>query len=188
IQNKQQRNDSCEVEEMVLIRYLLLFGVRKLYEDDDSSMSVGEYIINELKEDELKMVNPHMDRILNEFIEQRNSAHFNPEKFFIGHTDPHICNLVANILSEQYELSKIWTTKENVMVSEDMLLTELLPKIVDNYKMRRLEMMSGEANNKILEMQSCGNEEELINWLKKKNAIDRIRTKLNQKLRRTGIK
>ena len=49
----------CEIEEMVLTRYLLLFGDLELYEEKQDeitySVSVGEYIIRELSEDDLEL-------------------------------------------------------------------------------------------------------------------------------------
>ena len=50
--------------------------------------------------------------------------------------------MAANILSEPYELSKIWYKMDSFVETEQMKLGELLPKILDNYKMRRVEMLS----------------------------------------------
>lgn len=52
----------CDIEESVLIRYLLLFGDSELYEEERNgymrSVSVGEFIIRELAEDDLELLNP----------------------------------------------------------------------------------------------------------------------------------
>lgn len=182
----------CETEESVLIRYLLLFGNQELYEEKRDngtySVSVGEYIIEELGEDELEMFNPGFCEIQKEYRAHYKTTGFIPAKFFIGHTDPTISSIAADILSEPYELSKMWTEKESSVVKEESLFSELLPKIVDNYKMRRVEIMTRQADNKILELQNSGNGEEILTWIKKKNAINRIRARLNEKLGRTGVK
>lgn len=73
------------------------------------------------------------------------------------------------------------------MRTEEMMLGELLPKIVDNYKMRRVEMICREADNKILELQKSGSPE-ILEWIKKKTAYDKLRARLNDKLKRTGVK
>lgn len=56
------RMTPCDTEEMMLIRYLLMFGMHGLYEEERNGqvcvVTVGEYIINELAEDELMMMNP----------------------------------------------------------------------------------------------------------------------------------
>lgn len=183
--------NTCEIEEMVLIRYLLLFGDLELYEDIRDgvprSISVGEYIIQELGEDELELFNPGLHKIQEEYKNHYKTPGFIPAKYFIGHTDPRVSSIAANILSEPYELSKMWQAKDVSAITEETLLSELLPKIVDNYKMRRVEMLTHETDNKILELQKSGDIDELITWLKKKNTINTIRTRLNEKLRRTGV-
>ncbi len=181
----------CEIEEMVLVRYLLLFGDIELYEESREgvtySVSVGEYIIRELCEDELELFNPGLRKIQNEYRKHYKTAGFIPAKFFIGHTDPSVSSIAANILSEPYELSKMWKAQDPASGSEENILSELLPKILDNYKMRRVEILTHEADDKILELQKSGNTEEILFWIKQKNAINAIRLRLNEKLHRTGV-
>ncbi len=183
------RMTSCETEEMMLIRYLLMFGMHGLYEEEREGgvcvVTVGEYIINELAEDELMMMNPKFQEIQQEYRQHYKNGEFVPTKYFIGHPDPEICSVVADILSEPYELSKIWTAKDTDVRTEEMLLSELLPRIVDNYKMRRIEIMCRQADDKILECQNAGDFEQLVEWVKKKNTMVKVRARLNQKLKRT---
>lgn len=179
----------CDTEEMMLIRYLLMFGSEELYEEEREGMvyseSVGEYIINELAEDELLLLNPKLREIQNEYRQHYKTPDFLPVKYFIGHPDPEISSIVADILSEPYELSKIWAVKDASARSEEMMLVELLPKIVDNYKMRRIEMMCKEADDQILACQNAGNFAQLVEWVKKKNTMIKVRVRLNEKLKRT---
>ena len=176
---------------MMLIRYLLLFGEMELYREEKDGesygVSVGEYIIRELLEDELEMLNPRFQEIQKEYRENSKKPDFVPSKYFIGHPDVNVSTTVANIICEPYELSKIWTLKDVSMRTEEMMLGELLPKIVDNYKMRRVEMICREADNKILELQKSGSPE-ILEWIKKKTAYDKLRARLNDKLKRTGVK
>lgn len=181
----------CEIEEMVLIRYLLLFGDLELYEEKQEnttySITVGEYIIRELNEDELELFNTGLRKIQQEYQSHYKTTGFIPAKFFIGHADPSVSSIAANILSEPYELSKMWKSQESAMGSEENLLSELLPKILDNYKMRRVEILTHEADDKILELQEKGDNDEIMYWIKKKNSINTIRIRLNEKLHRTGV-
>lgn len=179
----------CDTEEKMLIRYLLLFGGQELYEEDRDglvySVSVGEYIINELAVDDLEMLNPRFKEIQGEY--RRNSAEpgFIPAKYFAGHSDPDLCAMVADILSEPYELSKLWTLKDTSMRNEEGMLAELLPKIVDNYKIKRIELLCRQADNKILELQNAGETGQLVEWIKRKNAYVKVKVRLNEKLKRT---
>lgn len=179
----------CDTEEKVLIRYLLLFGSRELYEEERGGelcpVSVGEYIIHELAEDELEMMNPRLREIQRDYRKNYKLPDFVPARYFTGHPDPDISAAVADLLSEPYELSKIWTVKDTSLRTEEMMLGELLPKIVDNYKMRRIEMLCREADDKILACQNAGDFDELVEWIKRKNTIVKVRARLNEKLKRT---
>lgn len=179
----------CDIEETVLVRYLLLFGGLELYEEIRNGMAysvcVGEYIIQELDEDELELLNPRFRIIQQEYREHFRSAGFIPAKYFAGHPDPEVCTTVADILSEPYELSKLWALKDTSMRTEEMMLGELLPKIIDNYKIRRLEMMCREADDKILELQNSGDFVQVMEWIKKKNTMVKVRARINEKLKRT---
>lgn len=183
------RMTPCDTEEMMLIRYLLMFGMHGLYEEERNGqvcvVTVGEYIINELAEDELMMMNQNFRRF------SRNIASIiETGNLFLLNISPGIlilkfCSVVADILSEPYELSKLWTAKDADVRTEETLLSELLPRIVDNYKMRRIEMMCRQADEKILECQNAGDSGQLIEWLKKKDTMVKVRARLNQKLKRT---
>lgn len=179
----------CDTEEQILIRYLLLFGGRELYEEEreggNYAVNVGEYIIGELAEDELEMLNPKLREIQREYSRHFRTPGFVPARYFIGHPDVSICETVAGILSEPYELSKIWAAKDTSLRTEEMMLGELLPKIIDNYKMRRIELLCREADEKILEFQNAMDTTRLVEWIKKKNTIVRVRARLNEKLKRT---
>ena len=180
----------CDTEEIVLVRYMLQFGTDVLYEEEHEGgryvITVGEYILNELAEDELLLLNPQLQKIQQEYRKcYKNLPAFSPARYFTAHPDPEISTVVADILSEPYELSKMWVLLDTTLRSEESMLTELLPKVVDNYKMKRIEILCKEADNKILECQNAGNMDELIEWVKKKNAIIKVRARLNEKLKRT---
>lgn len=180
----------CDTEEIVLVRYMLQFGTDVLYEEEHEDgryvITVGEYILNELAEDELLLLNPQLQKIQQEYRKcYKTMSDFSPARYFTAHPDPEISSVVADILSEPYELSKMWVLLDTTLRSEESMLTELLPKVVDNYKMKRIEILCKEADNKILECQNAGNMDELIEWVKKKNAIIKVRARLNEKLKRT---
>lgn len=180
----------CDTEEIVLVRYMLQFGMDVLYEEvhegNHCIVTVGEYIISELDEDELLLLNPQLQKIQLEYRKcYRQIPDFSPARYFTAHPDPEISSVVADILSEPYELSKMWVLLDTTLRSEESMLSELLPKVVDNYKMKRIEILCKEADNKILECQNAGKMDDLLEWVKKKNAMIKVRARLNEKLKRT---
>ncbi|MGL5682436.1 MAG: DNA primase [Marinifilaceae bacterium] len=180
----------CEEEERLLVRYLIMFGNKELYVEErdgiNQTVTIGDFITRELGEDELEFMEPVLNNILKEYRANMKGAGFVPERFFATHVNTQISSLVASIICEPYELSKIWNTPTSGTATEESLLTDLVPKAMDTYKMRRLEVMTRETDAKILELQAQGSDE-ILEWLKRKSMLDRIRLKLNAKLKRTGI-
>ena len=183
----------CDLEEMAIVRYLLLFGTEPLYEEEANGyarvVTVGEFIVRELAADDLEMQNPLCRTIQTEYQRRYESPDFDPARYFGTHPDIRVSMLAANMLSEPYELSKIWYKMDNLVETEQMKLAELLPKVVDNYKMRRVEMLSAEIDNQILESQQKKEDaERLMGLLRRKNVLNKIRARLNERLRRTGVR
>ena len=182
----------CEIEEITLIRYLLHFGTETLYEEEVNgytrNVTVGEFILRELAVDDLELVNPLFRTIQTEYASHLETPDFQPARHFIAHPDTRISTIAANVLSEPYELSKIWHKMESYVETEEMRLTEILPKVVDNYKMSRIDMLSREVDQQILDLQSHPDNDRLIALLKQKNIINHARARLNERLGRTGIR
>ena len=183
----------CDLEEMAIVRYLLLFGTEPLYEEEANGyarmVTVGEFIVRELAADDLEMQNPLCRTIQTEYQRRYESPDFDPARYFGTHPDIRVSTLAANMLSEPYELSKIWYKMDNLVETEQMKLAELLPKVVDNYKMRRVEMLSAEIDNQILESQQKKEDaERLMGLLRRKNVLNKIRARLNERLRRMGVR
>ena len=161
----------CNDEERMLIRYLLKFGMEPLYEEEREGQTVvqtvGDYILQELEEDDLLQPG------------------FTPERYFATYSEPEVNMAVADVLSEPYELSKIWKEVDVGTLAERDLLVDLLPKVVDNYKMRRVELMCRDIDRRIVELQSSGNTDELLPLLRRKTTLNIIRKHLTEKLGRT---
>lgn len=190
-----QDNDlssACLDEERTVMRCILLFGDKTLYREekgeDGHSVSVGDYVIGELEEDELEMVHPAMREMQMEYVAHRHEAGFVPAKFFTSHVNPEVSRMAADILSEPYELSRMWTENGNEDVSEEKILPELVAKIVDNYKLRRVEIMIREADGQIQRCEKAADDEGIRTWIGRKNTLNHVRSVMNEKLRRTGVK
>ena len=103
----------CDIEESVLIRYLLLFGDNELYEEEHNgymrSVSVGEFIIRELGEDDLELLNPVFRTMQQEYQRQYESPSFIPARYFISYPDIKVSNTYVSSLlpaSRQHLLAR----------------------------------------------------------------------------------
>ena len=111
----------------MLVRYLLQFGAEFLYEEERDgqrvAITVGEYIIRELAEDELLLLNPRLREIQQEYRQHCGTPGFLPARYFTGHADPEISAVVADVLSEPYELSKLWDHADGAANREENKLS-----------------------------------------------------------------
>jgi DNA primase len=96
---------------------------------EEVPVNVIEYIVNDLKQDELHFHNPLHRRILAEAADQIHSSGFVAERYFITHSDPEISKLATNLANDKYQLSK-----NQKMRSDEERLHELVPTFMGNFK------------------------------------------------------
>ena len=110
------------------------------------SVSVGEFIIRELGEDDLELLNPVFRTMQQEYQRQYESPSFIPARYFISYPDIKVSTMAANILSEPYELSKIWYKMDSFVETEQMKLGE---KIHDELESQGVEVMLDDRKERI---------------------------------------
>lgn len=176
----------CETEERMLIRFLLLYGDKCTYPDEEEN--IGNYIIRELDADELELFSPPLRKIVDEYRAHAGEADFSPSAYFIKSEDNAISRIVADILSEPYELSAIWKTSGGEESERgETGIGEFLPKVINLYKLRRLELMIKETDRDILKAQNEGNEEVLMDKVRRKTLLSRMRRAINESIGYNGI-
>lgn len=144
-------------------------GVEELENGTTHPISVIEYILKDLLEDQITMENPIYQQILKEAGEHKGDAGFKSERYFLNHRDPDISLLAANLICEPYELSKIHSRFQTVEKDQDKL-DELIPHILVDLK------------NAIIQNHSQQLEEELKKAQHENDAaaIERILTDLKE--------
>lgn len=165
-----EKKNPCEVEELALLRVLLRYFDKDLFtvenEDKHSSevIKVGQFITGELQNDGLTSTDPLIKNIFDLFAEHGNEALFNPERYFTHHENPEINSLISGLLLDKHTESKIWSSKGAHIETEQELLYMLVPKLVEEYKLRKVKIMisdlikeigntSNEDINHIMELQ-----------------------------------
>ena len=153
-----------EAQEKLLVRFLLQYGNERLFEiqDEHSGMeyiSVAEYIVNEILNDELEFKNLLYRKIFEEvnFLIQKGEVI--EIKHFVNHEEPAVSQLAVDLLSSPYTLSKLHKRKGALVETEDMLLKKNVPKALTEYKRKILEIAQREKEGQIKEVQ--GKEDEL---------------------------
>lgn len=144
-------------EEEHLIRLLMKYGTHTLYESTDengenqSKVSVADYILYELENDQIVLQNPIYEKIRQEYIKVYQEDGFNAESYFIQHPDVDISRVSVDLLTEKYTLSKIHNKYQKPKTDAERL-DELAPRFILEYK---LALIMDSRNEKMQEMKAA---------------------------------
>jgi DNA primase len=124
----------AEYQERNIIRLLLNYGADDLVFEpvvesrDEASfpVKVAQFIVNDLKDDEIQLQNPVYQFILNEYSQALEKEYIPDEKYFVGHDNTEVARIAVDLLSSPYELSKNWQkNKINVPTEQHRLKTSV---------------------------------------------------------------
>lgn len=135
-----------EPQEKEIIRLLLNYGEKELFtfkEDKYSPeqiITVADYIIKEILNDQLEFKNLIYKQIFSEY-QQFLLKNEHPDKaYFIYHKDEEVSKLAADIYSPTYQLSEFFEKRSGLHIeTEDMKLKQLVPEAIIAYKRKILE-------------------------------------------------
>ena len=124
--------------ERLIIQMIVRYGEKVMCnltdeEGNEVPVTVVEYVINDLKEDELAFHNPLHRRILSEASEHIHDQEFASERFFVAHPDPKISTIATELASVRYQLSK-YHSKTQKLVTDEERLYEMVPMLMINFK------------------------------------------------------
>ncbi len=179
--------ESTEFQEREIIRLLLNYGNLEFRspnakkDKEETIVSVAEFIVNEIINDELELDNPVYRQIFEEIHQQTNSNNHLNERYFINHPDENIRTLSADLLSLSYDLSKIWKKHESYVEPEDMKLKEIIPETLIAFKNKKIMQAIRETQDLLRSAQEKKKQDDIeilqerfiiLNRLKKKLAKD----------------
>jgi len=140
-------SNPCEVEERELLKFLIKYGLHKIFEVDNVETSVtevvyvAEFILSELEADQMQSVNPVIKSVFDEYSIHYYDENFDAIKYFVNHSDNQISQLVSNILADKNTLSPYWRKKGNYIEDEQDILPQLVPKVLQEYKLRYITFL-----------------------------------------------
>lgn len=102
-------------------------------EGNEIPVTVIEYVINDLKEDDLAFHNPLHRQILSEAAAHIHDSKFVAERYFLAHPDPVISKLSVELINVRYQLSKYHSKSQKIVTDEERLY-ELVPMLMINFK------------------------------------------------------
>ncbi len=155
VAQKVENSTDFMVEELEFLRFLLKHCKLPLFEDETENpnetviTSVGEFMIEELENDELISDQPIFQIIFNDVKENLDNENFDPWKHFIYHPNGEVSKLVTDLLSEKFVESKRWTKAGAYTEKEEDILDLLIPRIVHEYKLRKIRIMLEDIEKEI---------------------------------------
>lgn len=182
-------DSKLENEEAKLIQMLIKYGNITLFEETDDAgnteiVSVADYILSELENDNLMLHNANYEFIKNEYKAHYKNENFNGEKYFINHHKLSVSQTVTDLITEKYALSKIHTRYKKQEEDIDRL-DVLAPRYIYEYKLAVImekrkeklhEMKSAVEQQDSLKMEALMDEIKNIDYLKNmlSKELDRV--------------
>lgn len=173
-----------ENEEKNILQALIKFGDKTLYFADEAktqAVTVGQYIIEELTHDNITFGHPLHQLFLTEYRNNYQQEGFNPERFFLNHSNYDIGQLTTNLLAEKYQLSKIHSKIKQIESDADRIFT-MVPRVVFELKN---SLMLDLIKNKLHEMKVANENKnlELVNKLMHEiSQLDAVKKQLSKTL------
>jgi len=175
-------------EELVFLRFVLKFCNFPLFELEGETpgetelISVGEFMISELEKDDLISENELFRMIFQEVKENLENKNFDPWKYFIYHPNGEISALATNLLSEKFIESNIWKRGGGFTEKEDDILDLLIPKIINEYKARKIRLMLPAIEDEINRAYLENDFDRVIDEQSKYMNLKRVEKDLSEKL------
>lgn len=179
--------NACDTEERALVSMLLNFGSEVLFKEKNENGEelitlVGSYIISELQRDELKSVDPLYQLVFDHYGENMENESFNAKTFFRDHSNGKVSQLAADILSEPYEESKIWTKNGSFVESIFEKLKNIVPKMVNEYKGKKVRLLMNEVLQEMQKAQDTGDADRMMELMQQKMVLDQIKNAISKEL------
>ncbi|MGQ1787948.1 DNA primase [Saccharicrinis sp. GN24d3] len=135
-----------EEEEKELVRFIIKYGNANMMEaeegqEEEEEITVGDYILAQLKEDELECENPLYHKILKLYEENKDNEGFQAIKFFVSNMEQDVSRLATDLLSKEYTLSKIHQRFGSGDLDEGTMLDKLVPKVMNELKLKKVKSL-----------------------------------------------
>lgn len=172
--------------EKEVLRLLLLYPDQRfiihLGNDVETDITVSEYILHEIEQDELKFYQPVYSRIYQEIKNARTEKASVSDQFFIKHPDDVIARTVIDLITSAHDLSKIWRRRENYFETEEMRLKEIVPEAVLAFKNDKVLKLIKETETDLRHAQEQNNDERIKTLQVKFIVLNNLKVNLSKGL------
>jgi len=153
-----------EIEEREIIYFLLKFGNQslKLSGEENADITVSQYIIREIQNDELQFTNLIYKQVFEDVKGMIESEKKISERVFTFHDNKEVQDLAVDIVTSKYELSKVWKRKESYIEMPGENLGVEVPKTLLLYKLRVVDVALEDLRKQIEEEEKKKNTDQVM--------------------------
>ncbi len=183
VQKQKAREETSFYSERELLRLLIRYGSEVLTRETDKETgietvtTVADYIISQITEDELTFEDPLFTTIYSEITFNVTQGLVAGERHFVQHPDPAISSTVVDMLTEQYSLSRIWSSRGAFVETEEMKLRDIVPDSVLKFKGDKIKMMQKEIRRAMAE--AAGDDEKISELQARYKAMTSLQKKIS---------
>lgn len=168
-------------KERLIAQYLVRFADKEFcyLEEEEQSITVGEFISQSLENDGIELQHPIYRRILELYRENCNTPNFISERFFLSHSEEFISLTAASLIEEPYQLSQMFS-KNNTPVEERLF--DLTTHIMTDYQYEIVRFEIDKVLKEIQKPETIENPEIFIEAQNRYKTLLTARNELAKKL------
>jgi len=182
-----------EFQERDVIRLLLNYGDQEIefdHLDEENQkivvpVKVAQFIVNDLKTDEITFKNPQFQKIFDVYAELLEKNEFPDEKFFINHESRKLSSTAIELLTSPYHLSENWESRARIEITDEsqQLKTAVINSLL-SFKARKIEQLIADNQQKIKDAEHNEKYEEIPELIKEQQELKSTSRTINQLLGR----
>lgn len=174
-----------------LLQVIIRYGERPLYDlGNGTYLTAGDYIISQLEADAIETPLPIYQSIINEYKIHSKEQGFIAETFFKFHPDPQISRLSTQLITEKYQLSRIYAKQsisENVvqeieLQSDGGRLQQLVPQLLLELKYTVINQRIDQLQDALKEAQTQSDWDKMKVLLETQPKLIEIQKQISQSL------
>lgn len=178
---------SIYFQEKDLIRLLLSYGERNFAisitnEDGHEELheiSLAEYLIANLEQDELELETPVYQQIYKEYVELIATENIPEVQTFTLHPDTSISTTSSELVITPYTMSQNWTVRHMIYPeTEEMQLKKAAKDCVFRLKLRKIQLLIKSLQDEIALLDH--NDEKLDALLREKIMLDKVKSEISK--------
>lgn len=178
-------NTYCESAEKELLYYLIKFGESSLYSkgsDETSTITVSQFILAELQNDDLELQNLIYKEIFDEYYQLRGKGNDEIQRHFMNHQKQEVVKIILDLLHNRYNL----TVKHFVdaLTPEENVLYITVPKTILLYKAKITALAYQNLTMDLAKAQESNDEAQMMNIMKQLQILNHIRNSFSKGLQR----